>query len=107
MGGDREFQRRTHVLGEGFGHGMEVSFPSPCPLLCTSRKDWQEDKELVLGNRQVGQDPSWSKVVGEEVPGEEEGEGLAMGKGVGRGENPMREQEQQVWGKGEGKGEMA
>lgn len=39
--------------------------------------------------------------VGEEMPGREEGERLAFGKGVGREENPVREQEQQVgkwWG---------
>lgn len=83
IGGDKEFQRRP-TAGEGFGLGKEVSFPHPIPhsLLRIARREWQEEKERVLGNRQVGQDPSWSKVVGEEVPGKEEGEGLAMGKGV-------------------------
>lgn len=73
-------------------------FPHPIPhsLLRIARREWQEEKERVLGNRQVGQDPSWSKVVGEEVPGKEEGEGLAMGKGVVPEENLVREQEHQV-----------
>lgn len=91
------FPEKAPMLGRDLGLGRRfLSHPHPHPLLCTARREWQEEEEQVLGNRQVGQDPSWSKVVGEEVPGKEEGEGLAMQKGVGREENPVREQEQQV-----------